>query len=129
MVHGEKARMEVFAEVVKDTLKIPCYYPANFEDCFISVKSKEQSYSVQIPRSLFDSEEGSNRSEGVFLFMKRVESIHALPKNSIISELNIRLKRSDIQPISRMVEEGSEDEQDVKIIPHIVARYSMKDFK
>lgn len=128
LVHGEKGRMEVFAEVVRESLKIPCYYPPNFEDCFINVKSKEQTYPVQVPRTLFDFGEEGNKSEGLFLFMKKVESIHALAKNSITKELGIRLKRPDFQPMSRMVDEGSEQEQDVKIIPHVVARYSMKDF-
>lgn len=129
LVHGEKGRMEVFAEVVRDSLKIPCYYPANFEDLFISVKSKEQPYPVQVQRSLLQSDESASKVEGAFLFVKRVESIHAPPKLSLERELITKLKKADFQPNSRMVDETMEEEQEVKIIPHVVARYSMKDFK
>ena len=52
LVHGEKNRMEVFAEVVRETLKIPCFYPANFEDLYISVKAKDQSYPVALGKNL-----------------------------------------------------------------------------
>jgi len=31
LVHGEKSRMEVLSQVIKDNLKLPCYFPANFE--------------------------------------------------------------------------------------------------
>jgi Zn-dependent metallo-hydrolase RNA specificity domain len=129
LVHGEKGRMEVFAEVVKDSLKIPCYYPANFEDLYISVKTKEQSYSVHVPRTLLESNDRENRADGVFLFIKKVESIHAPPKNSIESEFCIKLNQTELQSNSRIVEEGAESEHEVRLVPHMVVRHSAKDFK
>jgi len=46
LVHGEKGKMEVFTEVVKETLKIPCYYPANFEDLILDVVPEDRPFQI-----------------------------------------------------------------------------------
>ena len=52
LVHGEKVKMEVIAEVIKETLKIPCFFPANFESLYIDVKAEEKSYPIGIDEKL-----------------------------------------------------------------------------
>lgn len=52
LVHGEKQKMDVMADVIRETLKIPCFYPANHEDLYINVTPEEKSYPIGIDEKL-----------------------------------------------------------------------------
>lgn len=52
LVHGEKHKMEVMADVIRETLKIPCFYPANHEDLYINVTPEEKSYPIGLDERL-----------------------------------------------------------------------------
>jgi len=45
LVHGEKVKMTNFAKIVESDMKLPCYYPANYEYLKIDL---EQSYQVYL---------------------------------------------------------------------------------
>ena len=124
LVHGEKNRMEVFAEVVKETQKIPCYYPANFEDLYIPVKARDQSYPIAIGKS-FTPQDFTNPLDIPLLLIKRGEG-HST-KQVVDKELIVKTKRIDT--VVKGIEEVIDEEKELRILPHKVIRLSAKDYK
>jgi integrator complex subunit 11 len=67
LVHGEKGKMEIFTEVVKETLKIPCYYPANFEDLWLEVVPEDKPFPISLDERILSLLE-TDRSVRYFFF-------------------------------------------------------------
>lgn len=124
LVHGEKNRMEVFSEVVRETLKIPCYYPANFEDLYIPVKARDQSYPVALSKSI-SHQDLMNPVDAPLLLVRRGEGL--LQKTMIERELLVKTKK--LEAPAKPNEELVDEEKELRVLPHKVVRFAAKDYK
>jgi Zn-dependent metallo-hydrolase RNA specificity domain len=154
LVHGEKNRMEVFSEVVREMLNIPCYYPANFEDLYIPVKPKDQSYPLVLGRSFTQLD---FNADNFLLLIKKGDGIAS--RQVIEKEFFIRTRKPDAieqqkestgilslqaeEPDFYLDEsqqktsgtelmktgESMEEEKEYRILPHKIVKLSLKDFK
>lgn len=153
LVHGEKNRMEVFAEVVREMLSIPCYYPANFEDLYIPVKPKDQSYPISLGRSFGQLD---FNVDSYLLLLKRGEGLCS--RQTIEKEIVVKTRRLALEAgapagtqqgtlanasgmigqapggtqatLSTQKDENKLDEEkELVILPHRIVRMSLKDYK
>lgn len=123
LVHGEKSKMEIFSEVVKETLKIPCFFPANFEDLYIPVKARDQSYPVALGKSLAPAD----YSTGLDLSLLLVKTGDGLSGKMLLEKELVVRKRKAAN--GEVMDEASDDDREVRILPHKITKFSPLDYK
>lgn len=154
LVHGEKNRMEVFSEVVREMLNIPCYYPANFEDLYIPVKPKDQSYPLILGRTFSQLDFNADnflllvkRGDGLssrqtiekefFIKTRKPDAIEQIKEKTGILSLQAEEPDFDREETPKKTTSGEllrtgesmDEEKEFRILPHKIVRLSLKDFK
>lgn len=127
LVHGEKGKMEVMAEVIKETFKVPCYFPANHEDLYIDVKAEEKSYPIGIDEKLLSIDFSHGLRIPLLLLREGDSSI--TQKTNIAKEFSVTFASQ----IEEIVEDDQQELQEqpgqtFRLLPHKVIRQSAADY-
>ena len=146
LVHGEKNKMEVISEVIRETLKIRCYYPANHEDLYITVKPEEKMYPIGLDEKLLSID----FSQGLKIPMVLTKTGQNMfgSKMKIRKEFLVRLEDDQSDQNQGLL--GQDDQmqlvggtgagqgnnagesgksKELRILPHKIMRFSVADLK
>jgi hypothetical protein len=137
LVHGEKHKMDVMADVIRETLKIPCFYPANHEDLYINVVPEEKSYPIGLDEKLM----GIDFSSGIRIPMiikkngdGTLGSNMKLAKEFFVDVLETQASKPVPNDTQAMQEENKTSHADskvvcYKIVPHKISRRSTNAYR
>eukprot|EP01016_Furgasonia_blochmanni_P057442 TRINITY_DN997_c0_g1_i4.p2 TRINITY_DN997_c0_g1~~TRINITY_DN997_c0_g1_i4.p2 ORF type:complete len:353 (+),score=104.03 TRINITY_DN997_c0_g1_i4:883-1941(+) len=101
LVHGEKKKMEILCDIIKEQLGLPCYYPANFER--LKIETVPESFPMTVTSKA--SENMSSEAgiidqfslKGLMIFNENTNKIDVVHHSEIDAE---------IKNIISMIEEG-----------------------